>query len=210
MIPQSSTSTQKAASGRPPVANKNLRTFQRADASPKQKSRRVAAPRRSTDGTCEKPPTDRINLARYTAAQHRTTPLVPTLAAAETVPLLFRQTVHLRTGLYTGDRSRLAGSRRASLSRVVASIATTSRAKGARSRAAAGTRRSAKFVLICGKIVSNGATRSLRTAVTCVMGTMSRNAAPLPTLYRGGLRKPSGLCPVLACCSLAFDETRKL
>jgi hypothetical protein len=61
----------------------------------------VAAPRRSTDGTCEKPPTDGISLARYTAAQHRTTPLVPTLAAAETVPLLSRQTVHLHTGLYS-------------------------------------------------------------------------------------------------------------
>jgi hypothetical protein len=95
-----STNAQKAASGWPPVAAKNLRTVQRADASPKQKSRRVAAPRRSTAGTCEKPSMDGISLPRYSAVQHRATLLVPPLAAAETVPLLNRQTVHLHTGLY--------------------------------------------------------------------------------------------------------------
>jgi hypothetical protein len=100
MIVPLSTSTQKAASGWPPVAAKNLRTVPCVDASPKQKSRRVAAPRRSTAGTCEKPVMDGISLPRSPAVQHRTTLLVPPLAAAVTVPLLNRHTVHLHTGLY--------------------------------------------------------------------------------------------------------------
>jgi hypothetical protein len=100
MIVPLSTSTQKAASGWPPVADKNLRTVQRAGVFLKQKSRRVAAPRRSTDGTCEKPVMDGISLPRSPAVQHRTTLLVPPLAEAVAVPLLNRHTVHLHTGLY--------------------------------------------------------------------------------------------------------------
>jgi hypothetical protein len=106
LIVQFSPSPQKAASGWPPVADKNLRTVRRAGVFLKQKSRRVAAPRRSTDGTCEKPSMDGISLPRYSAAQHRTTPPVPTPAVAETVPLLSRQTVHLHTSLYNMGRGR--------------------------------------------------------------------------------------------------------
>jgi len=64
VIAAPSTASQKAASGRPSVADKNLRTVQRANASPKQKSRRAAAPRRSMDGTCEKPATNGVSVAR--------------------------------------------------------------------------------------------------------------------------------------------------
>ena len=63
MISSRRTSSQKNASGRPPVARKNLRV-RPAGASPKQKSRRVAAPRRSVDGTCEKPATDGASVSR--------------------------------------------------------------------------------------------------------------------------------------------------
>ena len=62
---------QKSADGRPPVAPQNLRgpTTTR---SPKQKSRRMAAPRRSDDGTCEKPPTDVASVPRpLISTQHR-------------------------------------------------------------------------------------------------------------------------------------------
>ncbi len=111
MIVQFSPSPQKAASGWPPVADKNLRTVQRAGVFLKQKSRRVAAPRRSTDGTCEKPAMDGISLPRSTAVRHRTTLLVPPLAAAETVPLLSRQTVHLHTGLYNHPALRVVSTR---------------------------------------------------------------------------------------------------
>ncbi len=62
---RASSSIQKAASGWPPVAPKNLRLCPSVGASVKQKGRRVAAPRRSIKGTCEKPPTDRISLARW-------------------------------------------------------------------------------------------------------------------------------------------------
>jgi len=62
---RASSNIQKAASGWPPVAPKNLRLCPSVGASVKQKGRRVAAPRRSIDGTCEKPPTDRISLARW-------------------------------------------------------------------------------------------------------------------------------------------------
>jgi len=53
--------SQKSADGWPPVAPKNLRVSVAA-LPDKQKSRRMAAPRRSGDGTCEKPPTDDVSL----------------------------------------------------------------------------------------------------------------------------------------------------
>jgi len=99
MIPARTTSTQKAAGGWPPVASKNLRSWPSSDASLKQKSRLAAAPRRSGDETCEKPPTDRISLPRCTATWQQQTVSVPAEAAAS-VPLLSRQTVHLQTGPY--------------------------------------------------------------------------------------------------------------
>lgn len=92
-------SIQEAASGWPPVAHKNLRTCPSPGTSLKQESRRVAAHRRSADGTCEKPPTDRISLSRCSPEQFVTAP-VPAAAAAARVPLLSRQTVHLQTGAY--------------------------------------------------------------------------------------------------------------
>lgn len=61
--------SQKSVSGRPPVATKNLRV-RAAGAFPKQKSRRVAAPRRSVDGTCEKPATDAASLSRVPVPGH--------------------------------------------------------------------------------------------------------------------------------------------
>jgi len=97
---RASSSIQKAASGWPPVAPKNLRLCPSVGASVKQKGRRVAAPRRSIDGTCEKPPTDRISLARWPSELFVPVP-VPVEAAAERVPLLSWQTVHLQTGAYT-------------------------------------------------------------------------------------------------------------
>jgi hypothetical protein len=63
MTPPHRAPSQKNASGWPPVADQNLRV-RSAEEWPKQKSRRVAAPRRSTDGTCEKPPTDAASLPR--------------------------------------------------------------------------------------------------------------------------------------------------
>jgi len=90
---------QKAASGWPPVADKNLRPLEGTAVPIKQKSRRVAAPRRSGAGTCEKPSPDALSLPRRQA----TAPPQPTAqAAARTVTLLSRQTVHLHTGPHSG------------------------------------------------------------------------------------------------------------
>jgi len=100
MIRAPSSSIQEAASGWPPVAPKNLRMCPSVGVSLKQENRRVAAPRRSIDGTCEKPPTDRISLPRWPSEPFVPVP-VPVEAAAERVPLLSRQTVHLQTGAYT-------------------------------------------------------------------------------------------------------------
>ena len=49
MIAPFSPKTEKSASGRPPVARQNLRASPPAGL-PKEKSRLLAAPRRSTDG----------------------------------------------------------------------------------------------------------------------------------------------------------------
>lgn len=91
--------SQKTVSGWLPVVPKNLHA-QPVDASLKQKSRRVAAPRRSTDGPCKKPPTNMISLARCSVTRTLIIPLVKAVAAAQTVPLLSRHTVHLQTGAY--------------------------------------------------------------------------------------------------------------
>jgi hypothetical protein len=55
---------QKSADGWPPVAAKNLRNSGPPQDLLKQKSRRLAASRRSGDGTCEKPLTDAASLPR--------------------------------------------------------------------------------------------------------------------------------------------------
>jgi hypothetical protein len=70
VIPSPDTISQKTFSGRPPVVTKNLRV-RPATASPKQKGRRVVTPRRSMDGTCEKPATDVASVARCPAHGHR-------------------------------------------------------------------------------------------------------------------------------------------
>jgi hypothetical protein len=83
---------EKSADGRPPVAAKNLRVSP-VPLCRQETSRQMAAPRRSLDGTCEKPPTDRLSLPRRPGRRQRAVS-----AAARAVPLLSRPTVHLQTG----------------------------------------------------------------------------------------------------------------
>jgi hypothetical protein len=75
MLPSPSTSSQKSASGRPPVAHKNLRALPATMVPRIQKSRRAAAPRGyplgAVPGTCEKPATDAASLARDPAHRRR-------------------------------------------------------------------------------------------------------------------------------------------
>jgi hypothetical protein len=56
MLPSPSACSQKNASGRPPVAPKNLRALPSPRVPRIQKSRRAAAPRRSVPGTCRNQP----------------------------------------------------------------------------------------------------------------------------------------------------------
>jgi hypothetical protein len=62
MYPAPNRRSQKSARGRPPVVTKNLRACLPPGLS-KQKSRPVAAPRRSMAGTCEKPSMNRASIA---------------------------------------------------------------------------------------------------------------------------------------------------
>lgn len=121
MTPAPSSSSQKVVAGRPLVAHKNLHPCP-AGGWPKQKSRRVAAPRRSISGTCKKPPIDRITPAHRPAHRqsyslwhhpqgmeavdrvqgaHVVIPQGATQAADWSVTLLSRPTVHLQTGPYS-------------------------------------------------------------------------------------------------------------
>jgi len=123
------TPAQKSAPGRPLVASENLRSCPTGGV-PEQKSRPPAAPRRSSDGTCEKPPMDRIRLphgprpAQRSCSPHyphsrgmlegadavrSTLLLLPqgsTEPAGWSVTPVSRPTVHLQTGPCTCRRHR--------------------------------------------------------------------------------------------------------
>jgi hypothetical protein len=82
MLPSPSASSQKSASGRPPVAHKNLRALPTTTVPRREKSRRAAAPRRSVPGTCEKPATDAASLPCDPARCHRRRGVVRVALAA--------------------------------------------------------------------------------------------------------------------------------
>jgi hypothetical protein len=69
MPPAPNSKSPKSARGRPPVALKTCASGLRT-ASGKQKSRPLAAPRRSMAGTCEKPATDSASVACVALLRH--------------------------------------------------------------------------------------------------------------------------------------------